>query len=180
MTSHEYDPDDNFDQAFHPHVEVDDEGALEAVAWQFLLLANPDDEDAARQQFVAFQAALLAEAGGHADPALLLRDAIDWKAGFHVAEDDAQGLMEALDELAARWRLHIDWGLDEDDPHAPLPDTSDLLQAAFTQLRERHYSLWTVDTGEPTLAGWITLERDAEAMQVIASALGMPARTGVG
>ena len=176
MPSHEYDPDHNFAHAFHAQHGVDDDAALEAVAWQFLLLVNPDDEDAALQQFAAFRQAM-DDAGQHADPALLLRDAIDWKAGFHVAEDDAQGLMEALDELAARWRLHLDWDLD--DEAAELPDTASVLQAALAQLRERHYSLWTMDTGEATLAGWITLERDAEAMQLVATALGMPARPGV-
>jgi inorganic pyrophosphatase len=177
MASHEYDPDDNFGHAFHPQAAVDDEDALEQVAWQFLLLANPDDEDAALQQFGAFRQAL-DEAGDDPDVALLLREAIDWKAGFHVAEDDAQGLMEVLDELAGRWRLQIDWGLDDDDD--ALPDTSALLRAAFTQLRERHYSLWTLETGEATLAGWITRERDEEAMHLVAAALAMPARVGVG
>lgn len=179
MATHEYDPDDNFGHAFHPQAGVDDDDALDVVAWQFLLLVNPDDEDAALQQFAAFRQAL-DEAGDDADPVPLLRDAIDWKAGFHVAEDDAQGLMEALDELVSRWRLHIDWGLDDEAPHAPLPDTTELLHSAFAQLRERHYSLWTTETGEATLAGWITLERDAEAMQLIAGALGMHARPGVG
>ena len=177
MTIHEYDPDDNFGHAFHAHTGVDDEDALEAVAWQFLLLVNPDDDDAALQQFAAFQRAL-DETGENADPVPLLRDAIDWKAGFHVGELDAQGLMEALDELAGRWRLHIDWGIDDDAQD--LPDTDALLHTAFTQLRERHYCLWTMETGEATLAGWITLERDMEAMQLVASALGMPARPGVG
>jgi hypothetical protein len=55
-----------------------------------------------------------------------------------------------------------------------------LLHTAFAQLRERHYCLWTMETGEPTLAGWITHERDMEAMQLVASALGMPARPGAG
>lgn len=177
MASHEYDPDDNFGHAFHARADVDGDDALETVAWQFLLLANPDDEDAALQQFAAFRQAL-DNAGDYADPGVLLRAAIDWQAGFHVPEDDAQGLMEALDELVARWRLRIDWGLDDDAP-AP-PDTSALLQTAFTQLREYHYSLWTVETGEATLAGWITHERDEEAMQLVASALGMSARPGVG
>ncbi|RZA22331.1 MAG: hypothetical protein EOP93_00305 [Lysobacteraceae bacterium] len=158
---------------------MDDEAALEVVAWQFLLLANPDDEDAALQQFAAFQLAL-EEAGDDPDPVLLLRDAIDWKAGFHVAEDDAQGLMEALDELVARWQLRIDWGLDDDVAQAEQPEAVELLQAAFTQLRERHYSLWTVETGESTLAGWITLERDEEPMQLVANTLGMHARPGIG
>ena len=178
MAPHEYDPDDNFGPAFHPQAGVDDDDALDVVAWQFLLLANPDDEDAALEQFAAFRQAL-DEAGDGADPALLLRDAIDWRSGFHVAEDDAQGLMEALDELASRWRLRIDWGLDDEDAQSP-PDATELLQAAFAQLRERHYSLWTVETGEPTLAGWITRERDEEAMQLVAGALGMHARPGIG
>ena len=177
MNTHDYDPDDNFGHAFHAQAAIGDDDALELVAWQFLVLVNPDDEDAALQQFAAFQSGL--DAGGEgADAALLLRDAIDWKAGFHVAEDDAQGLMEALDELAARWRLRIDWDLDDDE--AGLPDTAALLDRAHAQLRERHYSLWTVDTGEATLAGWITLERDLEAMQQVATALGMPARPGPG
>ena len=181
MSTHEYDPDDNFGHAFHAQAGVDDDAlehaALEQVAWQFLLLVNPDDEDAALQQFAAFRQAL-DEAGDDADPLPLLRDAIDWKAGFHVGEVDAQALMEALDELAGRWRLQIDWEVDEDA--GELPDTSVLLQTAFAQLRERHYCLWTMETGEPTLAGWITQERDMEAMQLVASALGMPARPGVG
>lgn len=177
MAGHEYDPDDNFSHAFHAQASVDEDDALETVAWQFLLLVNPDDEDAALQQFAAFRLALDA-AGEDPDPAPLLRDAIDWKAGFHVGEDDAQGLMEALDELAARWRLRIDWGVDDDA--MALPDTGALLQAAFAQLRERHYSLWTVETGEATLAGWITHERDEETMQLIAGALGMSARPGIG
>ena len=159
MASHEYDPDDNFGHAFHAQSGIDDDDALEAVAWQFLLLVNPDDEDAALQQFAAFQQALAV--GDDAE-----------------AEDDAQGLMEALDELAARWRLRIDWGLDDDAREAP--DTTELLQAAFAQLREHHLSLWTLDTGEATLAGWITRERDEEAMHLVAGALGMPARPGVG
>jgi hypothetical protein len=86
--------------------------------------------------------------------------------------------MEALDELAARWRLRIDWGLD-DDAREP-PDTTELLHTAFAQLREHHYSLWTLDTGEATLAGWITREGDEEAMHLVAGALGMPARPGIG
>lgn len=177
MASHEHDPDDNFSHAFHAQRELDEDEALEAVAWQFLLLVNPDDEDAALEQFGTFQRGL-DEAGERADPVWLLRDAIDWKAGFHVGEDDAQGLMEALDELAGRWRLRIDWALDEDD--ADEADTAAVLDTAFVQLREHHYCLWTVETGEATLAGWITRERDIEAMQLVASALGMSARPGAG
>jgi len=177
MAAHEHDPDDNFGHAFHAHHHIGDDDALEQVAWQFLLLVNPDDEDAALQQFAAFQQAA-SERGDDADPAALLREAIDWKSGFQVGEDDVQGVIEALDELAARWRLRIDWGLDEDA--AEMPEATDLLQVAFVQLRERHLSLWTMDAGDGALAGWITRERDEEAMHLVAGALGMPARPGVG
>ena len=183
MAAHdEFDPDDNFDHAFHRHDGVDEEAELEVVAWQFLLLVNPDDEDAALEQFRAFQQ-VLENAGDDADVAALLREVIDWKAGFCVPEDDAQALMEAVDELVARWQLRIDWGLDDDDADEAqddIPDPADLLQAAYAQLRARHYSLWTVETGEHELAGWIIRERDEETMQLVAGALGMHSRVGVG
>ncbi|MDI1254172.1 hypothetical protein [Thermomonas sp.] len=178
MAAHEYDPDDNFDHAFHAQVGLDDEAALEVVAWQFLMLVNPDDEDAAQEQFANFRQAL-EDQGESADPVALLREAIDWKAGFCVHEDDAQALMEAVDELVSRWQLRIEWGLDDDESDE-VQDPADLLHSAYTQLRARHYSLWTVETGEYQLAGWIIRERDEEAMQLVAGALGMHARVGVG
>lgn len=183
MAAHEYDPDDNFSHAFHPHTGVGDEDALEMIAWQFLLLVNPDDEDAAQEQFAAFQQTIEKQ-GDDADPAVLLREVIDWKSGFCVHEQDAQALMEVVDELVARWQLRIDWGLDDDDDDdhddGEKPDPADLLQSAYAQLRAHHYSLWTVETGEHTLAGWIIRERDEETMQLVAAALGMHARVGVG
>lgn len=178
MAPHEFDPDDNFDQAFPADADLDEDAALEAVAWQFLLLVNPDDEDAALQQFTAFQERL-AEAGGDATPAPLLRDAIDWKAGFHVGADDCEGLVDALDELAARWNLRIDWDLDDDDALAHA-DPAALLQTAFDRLREHHCTLWTWETGDGSHAGWITRERDAEALQLLAGALGFHVRPGAG
>ena len=180
MAAHEYDPDDNFSHAFSGPDGIDEDDTLEVVAWQFLLLVNPDDEDAARHQFRAFQQALAAR-GESAETADLLLDAIDWQAGFRVADDDSQGVMEVLDELASRWRLRIDWGLDDEEDNADgPPEPTTLLRAAFPQLRERHYSLWTLETGEDTLAGWITREADEEAMLLVVSALGLQARIGVG
>lgn len=177
MAAHEYDPDDNFDHAFDGHQGIDEDDTPEVVAWQFLLLVNPDDEDAALQQFRSVQHAL-AERGEDADIGELLLQAIDWQAGFRAADDDAQGVMEALDELASRWRLNIDWELDDDAD--ALPDPVRLLKLAFAQLRERHYSLWTLETGEDTVAGWITREADEEAMLLVVAALGLQARIGVG
>lgn len=177
MTAHDYDPDDNFDHAFDGRQGIDEDDTPEVIAWQFLLLVNPGDDEAALQQFRSVQHGLT-DQGEDADISELLLQAIDWQAGFRVADEDAQGLMEALDELASRWRLNIDWELDEDAD--ALPDPVRLLKLAFAQLRERHYSLWTLETGEDTVAGWITREADEEAMLLVVAALGLQARIGVG
>lgn len=174
----EFDPDDNFGHAFGDDADIDEEAALEAVAWQWLLLVNPGDEDAALQQFAAFQEAL-AGAGGDADPTALLRDAVDWKAGFFIADDDPHGLVDALDELAARFGLRIDWDLGDDD-ELDDADTAGLVNTAFDRLREHHYTLWTWETGSEHHGGWITRQRDDEALRMVAGALGFHVRTGAG
>ena len=174
----EFDPDDNFGHAFGDDADIDEDAALEAVAWQWLLLVNPGDEDAALQQFAAFREAL-ADAGGGAEPAALLRDAIDWKAGFFVADDDPHGLVDALDELAARFGLRIDWDLGDDD-ELDDADTTGLVNTAFDRLREHHYTLWTWETGSEHHGGWITRQRDDEALRMVAGALGFHVRTGAG
>ena len=174
----EFDPDDNFGHAFGDEADIDEEAALEAVAWQWLLLVNPGDEDAALQQFAAFREALV-DAGGGAEPIALLRDAIDWKAGFFVADDDPHGLVDALDELAARFGLRIDWDLGDDD-ELDDADTARLVNTAFDRLREHHYTLWTWETGSDHHGGWITRQRDDEALRVVAGVLGFHVRTGAG
>jgi hypothetical protein len=174
----EFDPDDNFDHAFGQEADIDEDAAHEALIWQLLLLINPGDEDAAMQQFAAYQEALT-EAGGEADPVWLLRDAIDWKAGFFVAEDDPRALIESLDELAARWNLRIDWGVDEEEGHDDI-EVPTLLHTAYDRLREHHYTLWTWETGSEHHAGWITQQRDDEALRLVAGALGIHVRTGAG
>ena len=55
---HDFDPDDNFGQAFHADADIDEEAAADALVWQLLLLINPGDEDAALQQFATWQEAL--------------------------------------------------------------------------------------------------------------------------
>ena len=173
----EFDPDDNFGQAFHASADIDEEAALEALVWQLLLLINPGDEDAAEQQMRVFQEAL-ADAGDEADAQDLLREAIDWRAGFHVAEDDPRALMECLDELAARWNLRIEWDLDDDELDEP--EVPVLLHTAYDRLREHHYTLWTWETGTGHHAGWITRQHDDEALRLVAGTLGFHVRTGAG
>jgi len=171
----EYDPDDNFARSFHDDADLDEDAALEAVAWQLLLLINPDDEEAALEQFSRCREAL---ADG-ADPLEAIRDAIDWRSGFHVEESDTTGLIEVLDELSARFNLRIDWGDDaDDDDFLGEAEVPALINTAFDRLREHHYTLWTYETGDHTQAGFITRQRDDEALRMVAGALGFHVRTG--
>ena len=176
----DYDPDDNFAHAFGEHADLDDEAALEAVIWQLLLLINPGDEDAAQAQFTAWQ-----EDGAEDDVDAALErldEVIDWKAGFRVAEGDARGLVESLEELAARWNLRIDWGVEDPTAEAFLDEAEvpALLEVAFDRLREHHYTLWVREAGADVHAGWITHSRDDEAMRAIAGALGLHLRPAGG
>ncbi|HEU0307427.1 MAG TPA: hypothetical protein VFR30_10705 [Lysobacter sp.] len=179
MNSHtEYDPDDNFAGSFSPESAIDEDAAIEAVAWQLMLLINPGDEDAAMQQFAACRDAL--DEG--IDPVEALRDAIDWKSGFHVSDEDPAGLIEVLDELASRFNLRIDWGVEDpgDEDFLADAEAATLINTAFDRLREHHYTLWTWETGGEHHAGWIAHQRDDEAVPVVAGALGFHVRPGAG
>jgi hypothetical protein len=178
----DYDPDDNFAAGYRPDIEVDDEAETEALVWQLLVMINPGDEESALQQFAAWREAMASDEGEEVEPVWLLKDAIDWRSGFHVADGDAGGLVENLDELAARWGLRIDWGTDDpgDSEFLADADVSQLIGVAFAQLREHGYTLWTWDSGSTTHSGWIALRQDDEAMLDLAAALGVAVRMGAG
>lgn len=179
MSADEYDPDDNFANAYRPGADVDEEGDAdtESVVWQLLLLINPGDEDAALEQFAAFQQAWADSGGDEAGVAALLQDVVDWRAGFQVRAGDAAGLVQSLDELAARWNLRIDWGMEDptDDDVLDDAEVEALLATAFDRLREHGYTLWARETDDGH-AGWITLSRDDDAMRILAPALGIDMR----
>jgi hypothetical protein len=143
-------------------------------------MINPGDEETALQQFATWQEAMTEAVGEEAEPVWLLKDVIDWRSGFHVAEGDVVGLIENLDELAARWGLRIDWGTDDpaDDAFLSESDVGDLTATAFAQLREHGYTLWLWDSGSTTHSGWIALRQDDEAMHDLAAALGIAVRMG--
>ena len=181
MTMHDFDfdPDDNFANGVPSgREELDDDATVEALVWQLLLLINPGDEDAALQQFTAYQDAMADD--DVIEPTWRIRDVIDWKAGFHVADDDPATAIDAIAELASRWNLRIDWGVEDptDDDFLAATDVATLIAVAFDRLREHGYTLWTWDTGTDATAGWMTLATDDEGMRVVAGGLGIDVRTG--
>lgn len=173
----DFDPDDNYAHGGES-AEIDDEAGAEARVWQLLLVINPGDEDAALQQFGAFQDALGGGDAGDIDVVWLLKDVIDWKSGFHVDADDTGTLIDCIVELAARFNLRLDWGVEDptDDAFLEWVTATELLETAHDQLRLDGYTLWTWETGTEAVAGWMTLAADDEAVRVIAPALGIDAR----
>lgn len=165
-----FDDDDDFEPDFD-----DDEGdSVEAKVWQLLLLINPGDEETALQQFAAYR-----DAGGEGEPVELVARVIDWRSGFYVGAHDPRALVQALDELAARWNLAIDWDGDPDDEEFfEDTDIAALLAIAYDRLAEFGYTVWAWETDGDAYAGWITLTRDNEPMRELATVLGINLRLG--
>jgi len=181
----EFDPDDNFAHGATGH-DFDDgdaehEGDLEVLAWQWLLRINPGDEEAATQQFQAYRELL-----GDDDDPEAVREALervtDWRASFRIDETERTTLIDAIETLAERFRVDIDWGVEDPTDAAALAgaSTGALIEAAYDQLRVAGYTLWTWDTGDDTVAGVLAPRDDDEAMRVLGNALGLDLRPGAG
>ncbi len=181
-TAGEFDPDDNY--AGHADADSgdDDELSAEALIWQLLLLINPDDEDAARQQFEAWQELIESAEPSREEVLSALRAVTDWRSCFFADQLDAAGLIECIDELAARWNLRIDWGFDDSVEENALAEMEipTLIRHAHDELREHGYTLWTWQpqelSSESVYAGWITQRHEDEAVEAVAAALGFDTR----
>ncbi len=188
MNTHdpEFDPDDNFANSHDAGTEVDldDDDTREGLVWQVLLLINPGDEESALQQFADYREALESVDPDEAEVVWLLKDAIDWKAGFFVDAGDAVSFIDTITQLAARWNLVIDWGVEDasDEDFLAEAEVEALMAVAYDRLREYGYTLWAWNAAngpsgeEDVHAGWITLSSDDEAMQELAHALGIEVR----
>jgi hypothetical protein len=119
------------------------------------------------------------EEEGDDDPVRIVGQVTDWRSGFEVDADDTRALVEAINELAARWNLTLDWDGDPDDDefHEEV-DGPELFSRAFDQLNEHGYTLWAREADDDVYAGWITQSRDDEAMRVVATELGINLRLG--
>ena len=178
LPAHDFDSDEP--DAADGDLGEDEELSYERLLWQLLLLINPGDEDAAREQFHAWQEMQPDGVQDEADALAALRQVIDWKAGFLVEADDAAGFIECVDELAARFGLQLDWNEADEAPEEN--DVASLIGRAHDQLREHGYTLWTWSVHgaprEDLFAGWITLRSEAEALEIVAPSLGIDLRPG--
>jgi len=167
------------DDHSHEHAFDDDDDSLDAYVWQLFLLINPGDDDAAFQQFAAYREAVGDTADDDVDVARTVGEVADWRSAFHVDAEDTRALVQAIDELAARWNLSIDWDGDADDDefHAGV-DADDLLTTAYDNLAPHGYTLWVLDTDDDSVAGWMTLSRDVEPMRELATELGIHLHRG--
>jgi hypothetical protein len=165
------------DDDFEPGEDFGDgDDSVEAKVWQLLVLINPGDEETALQQFADYREA--AEDDGD-EPLGLIAQVIDWRSGFNVDADDLRALVQAIDELAARWNLSIDWGGDpDDDDFFDDADAAGLLSTAYDYLAESGYTLWLWEADGDRQAGWMTLTRDNEPMRELATALHINLRLG--
>ena len=169
----DFDADGDFDEP--------EEDTVEALVWQLLLLINPGDEETAQAQFEDYREAVAgtdddadADTG---EPVEVVGRVIDWRSGFYVGTDDTRSLVQAIDELSARWNLSLDWGGDasDDEFHEDM-DVPSLLSTAYDRLAEFGYTLWSWETDDGSYAGWITMTRDAEPMRELATALNINLR----
>lgn len=168
--------DDDFDQD-DGYEDEDDDESTESQVWRLLVLINPGDEDSAMQQFSAYRDTV--EEEGDDDPVRIVAQVTDWRSGFEVDADDTRTLVEAINELASRWNLSIDWDGDPDDDefHEEV-DGPEIFSRAFDQLNQHGYTLWAREADDDIYAGWITQSRDDEAMRVVATELGINLRLG--
>ncbi|MFC5526845.1 hypothetical protein ACFPPA_13980 [Rhodanobacter ginsengisoli] len=171
----------DYDEEFDAEREFDDveEDSVEAKVWQLLLLINPGDEETALQQFADYREASAELEPDELVPIELIGRVIDWRSGFIVDEHDLRSLIQAIDELASRFSLSVDWNGDpDDDEFFDDMDAAELFSIAYDRLAEFGYTLWAWETDGDGVAGWMTLTRDVEPLRELASALHINLRLG--
>ncbi|WP_266156922.1 DUF6630 family protein [Dyella silvatica] len=173
--------DDPFESEYEHGLDegAGDGDSVEALVWQLLLLINPGDDETALQQFAAYREAVAHADEDEIEPVQVIGQVIDWRSGFYVDWKDTPSLVQALDELSARWNLSIDWSGDpDDDGFFESHDAVSLLAIAYDCLAAFGYTLWLWETGGDSYAGWMTLKRDGETLRELAIDLGIHLRLG--
>ena len=94
--------------------------------------------------------------------------ACDREATFHVDWEDPESLADVLGELAERWGETLDFDDTPTDPTA-----GELLRSAQEQLIPAHLGLWTWETENDAVSGWIGRLSDAALFEQIGEVLGV-------
>src|SRR3546814_1826987 len=91
----------------------------------------------------------------------------DWSSD--VCSSDLGALIDCIAELAARFNLAIDWGVEDatDEDFLAGVTATELLETAHDQLRLDGYTLWTWETGTTALAGWRSEEHTSELQSLM-------------
>ena len=171
----------SYDDDYPEEREQDDEegeDTVESTVWRLLELLNPGDQDSALLQFSKYRDE--AEDQGEDEPMRLVIQVTNWQSTFEVDADDTRELVDAINELTRRWsEVAIDWKGDPDDDefHEDI-DGAEIFNRAFDELKPHEYTLWSMETDDDTLAGWITLSRDDEEIRHLATVLGINIRLG--
>ena len=126
-----------------------------------------DEDDEASTEALVWQLLLVINPG-------------DEEAALRQFDGYRDAVIDAINELVARWNLAVDWGVEDvgDDEFLAATDVPELMSTAYDRLREYGYTLWTWDAGADSHAGWITLSRDDDAVRLLAPALGIDVRPG--
>ncbi|NUA26813.1 DUF6630 family protein [Cupriavidus basilensis] len=146
-------------------IDFDDAAMVEKHQMLFdEALANSDDADVVEGQELLW----------------ILKDVIDWEAGFYVDWKDATSFISCMDELCARVDIELDWGVEdpEDEEFLEKASVPELMELAHEQLRLAGITLWNWNTDGDAYAGWIARGEDDEEMTTVAETLGLEIRTG--
>lgn len=146
-------------------IDFDDAAMVEKHQMLFdEALANSDDADAVEGQELLW----------------ILKDVIDWEAGFYVDWKDTTSFISCMDELCARVDIELDWGVEDpqDEEFLEKASVPDLMELAHEQLRLAGITLWNWNTDGDAYAGWIARGEDDEEMTTLAETLGLEIRTG--
>src|SRR3546814_3226901 len=87
---------------------------------------------------------------------------------IYIEETEPGALIDCIAELAARFNLAIDWGVEDatDEDFLAGVTATELLETAHDQLRLDGYTLWTWETGTTALAGWMTLRSEEHTSEL--------------
>ncbi|XZG70492.1 DUF6630 family protein [Chitinibacteraceae bacterium HSL-7] len=114
------------------------------------------------------------------EPVWVLKDLIDWEAGFFVDWSDTESFVQCLTDLAQARGASLTFGVEAalDDAFLDEADVAGLMVTAHDELLPQGWLLWNWDTEGDCYGGWLTRSGDADVVRACAAVLGCEMRTG--